>query len=78
MEALIYYFAEVFIKNNNYRWKIWDVSKPRTEYNFLPVVETPEGWIYPFEQISTFAIKTFTNKTNNKELYDIYNNLTSP
>ncbi len=30
MEALIYYFAEVFIKNNNYKWKIWDVSKPRT------------------------------------------------
>lgn len=78
MEALIYYFAEVFIKNHHLKWEIWNEQKPRTVYNFLPVLKLKSGGeMYPFEQIVACSAKAASHpeKASENNLFNLYTNL---
>ena len=80
MEALVYYYAEVFIRNNNYHWEIWKVSKPLTDYNYLPVLmDDKREWLYPTNKIKVFAVRVWTkdSKLSKTNLYDNYKHFTS-
>lgn len=76
MEALIYYFGEVFIKKYNLKWEIFNILKPVTEYTLCPVIMLNDFELYPFQQITTVCVFVWYEDVRDKlcktNLYDAY------
>ena len=79
IEALIYYFGEVFILKYNLAWETFKVSKPITEYTLRPVIMLNDYELYPFQQVTTASVFTWHEEMNDKlsktNLYDFYTSL---
>lgn len=83
LNGLIYYWGEVFIRNDKkLKWESFYKPNSDLYFQYFPVIKGLKINIYPFDQIFTFSVGTWSedeeisSKLSVNNLYDAYIKIT--